>query len=1276
MDKPRSSPIRETLLAFVVTALVMAFLEWFELVTLVSLTHWQSQLLTVLIMALLAAVLARRLIRHHDLIQQRLQRQQEQLLAAHAALDQKNHFLKSLIRAIPDLVWMKDQDGCYLACNREFERFFGKPEEEILGKSDFAFMDRESAEFFRAHDQAAVLAGKPTVNEEWITYAEDGHRALLTTSKTPMYDNNGQLLGVLGIGHDITARRRQQQALEESQETLRAAQAIACVGSWRFSLASQQLECSEEGRRIFGLAADAPLRLQDFAACVCAEDQTTLALLWHEARHGAAYDVEHRIWVHGQRRWVRAQATLKQHAEDGAILIGTVQDITERKALEESLQHNLALVRAIIDASPVAMALNDAHGRIVSVNPAFVRTFGYQLEDIPTLEAWWPLAYPDPLYRQQVAQEWQEHLLRAQQSGQPFEAVEVRIRAQNGGERTVIVSAASLSGSFADMHLVTLFDITDRTVAEKALCESQQHYQALFASAPDAIFVADAASGVIVDANQQASRLLGRPLEALIGLHQSVLHPPEAEQEVREAFANHQLRHAADFAEPVQTHVVRADGQRIPVEISGCTISLEDRAVVLGVFRNVARFKQLEAAIDEKDAQYRVMLETLQDGYWTVDRSGKIIDVNAAYLRRSGYSRQELLDMSVTMLEAMENETDTRHHIERILGQGGDCFETWHYTKTGERWPVEITTAVLPVMGGSIVAFSRDMSQRKQEEERIRYEKEVHQQLAQLGKELLEARNTTLPMLCAMVLASCKKITRSPYGYVNVVDPYRGDLVNMVLDQGWLGLAGSTNDETVRFSNHAPPWGEAIRQRRAQLYNAPQQFDHFYGHTLPVFTCQSLLLVPVLRGEQVIAELAVLDAPQAYTPLQVEILTWIADIFAIAWDRFELERQLQHAIKMEAIGTLSAGIAHDFNNILGIILGYAELAQRKNKEPDEIYACLGEIRQAGDRAKGLVDQLLMFSRKKNGEHGRVVLAAIMREVEGFLRHSIPPSIHVNMRIRDNTLSIMGDAGQMNQLLLNLCTNAWQAIRAEQGRITVTLDRVTLNREEGQNLALPSGHYACLQVQDSGEGMCQEVLEHIFEPFYTTKDIGKGTGLGLSVVHGIVSGHHGAIHVESFPGKGSLFMVYLPLLVEEGYGTDPQQEVAVCASGAGQLLVVDDEEQILKIYEQMLTTAGYQVTAVGDAQSALLHLSRQPSAYAALITDQAMPGISGLELAARVKSMRADLPVLLCTGMGSGTIPEKERARFTDAVLYKPVPLATLGTVLQELLRQTKKTYGE
>ncbi|HOG03746.1 MAG TPA: PAS domain S-box protein, partial [Accumulibacter sp.] len=299
------------------------------------------------------------------------------------AREAERELFRTLIRSIPNLIWLKNAEGVYLACNREFEKFFGKSEAEIVGKTDYDFLSGELADFFRGHDRAAAAAGKPTVNEEWITYADDGHRALLRTTKTPMIAADGRLIGVLGIAHDITEMRRQEEALRESRETLNRAQAVAHVGSWMLDIEANRLEWSDECYRLFGLPPGSPMTLERFFACIHPDDLERVAAAWHATLGGAEYDIEHRILAAGETRWVRERAIIERDADGKARRgLGTVQDITLRRQTEAALQEERRVRDTLLESIPGVFYAIDARGMFTFWNHHFEQVTGRSAEEL------------------------------------------------------------------------------------------------------------------------------------------------------------------------------------------------------------------------------------------------------------------------------------------------------------------------------------------------------------------------------------------------------------------------------------------------------------------------------------------------------------------------------------------------------------------------------------------------------------------------------------------------------------------------------------------------------------------------------------------------------------------------------------------------------------------------------------------------------------------------------------------------------------------------------
>ncbi|MBI5522157.1 MAG: response regulator [Desulfarculus sp.] len=378
--------------------------------------------------------------------------------------------------------------------------------------------------------------------------------------------------------------------------------------------------------------------------------------------------------------------------------------------------------------------------------------------------------------------------------------------------------------------------------------------------------------------------------------------------------------------------------------------------------------------------------------------------------------------------------------------------------------------------------------------------------------------------------------------------------------------------------------------------------------------------------------------------------------------------QLVQAQKLEAIGTLAGGIAHDFNNILTAIIGYTELALASDHLLDEDRQYLEQVLTAGGRARDTVSQILAFSRQSAAEQQVIQVAPIVKEALKLLRASIPTTIELRQYIARDAGRVMGDPTHIHQVLMNLCTNASHAMGQEGGVLEVTLQEQTL--EPGQAAALgdlTAGNYLCLSVSDTGQGMTPEVQQRIFEPFFTTKDVGQGTGLGLSVVHGIIKNHGGVIRVQSQPGQGTTFRVFLPR-VEAGEEL-PAPEPAPVPRGTGSVLLVDDDEALAGLGRSMMERLGYTVQAFTSSQEALAAFRFQPQAFDLVVSDNIMPQMTGLQLAQEVRAIRPELPVALCTGNNEYIPRESLQTLGIARLIMKPFSYRVLAGHLSDLLGQ-------
>jgi PAS domain S-box-containing protein len=390
-----------------------------------------------------------------------------------------------------------------------------------------------------------------------------------------------------------------------------------------------------------------------------------------------------------------------------------------------------------------------------------------------------------------------------------------------------------------------------------------------------------------------------------------------------------------------------------------------------------------------------------------------------------------------------------------------------------------------------------------------------------------------------------------------------------------------------------------------------------------------------------------------------------------------LESQLRESQKMEAIGTLAGGVAHDFNNLLAAILGNLVLAREDVGEQHPAQESLTEINRAAIRARQLVQQILTFSRRQTQEMLRQPLTPLVEEALGLMRSLLPASIKLNVRLSAASLPVLADATQMQQVLMNLCTNAWQAMEGRPGEITVALREVTLDASQGLQMGgLASGSYACLSVADNGPGMDEATQQRIFEPFFTTKAPGAGTGLGLAVVHGIVKAHRGAIALHSRPGEGARFDVYLPLA--SGRDAMPPAiaeapAAPVVAPQGKHVVYIDDYEALVFLVGRLLRKQGYRASTFESGEAAMQWLRDHPQEKVDLVvTDQNMPGMSGVDVAREVGQLRPGLRVAIVSGHVNDKLMAEAHSAGVSDVLGKQDSMDALGESIRALLeRETR-----
>ncbi len=665
----------------------------------------------------------------------------------------------------------------------------------------------------------------------------------------------------------------------------------------------------------------------------------------------------------------------------------------------------------------------------------------------------------------------------------------------------------------------------------------------------------------------------------------------------------------------------------------------------------------------EGEFPYRALVEQSLVGIYVI-QDGCYRYVNPKFAEIVGYTPEEIIARfrHGRELTVGSDRTLVQSNVKRRL-QGE--VDTLNYTfkllhKDGHPIDVEVHGTAMQFRGKrAVIGVMLDITERKRAERELQRAHETLEQRVRERTAALWAANRHLQEEIAERKRAEEAQRKSEQRYRDMFDNandivFTYDMSGQVtwMNKAAVRLSGYTYDDMMQMGSVdmvAPEHRDlAFRMRDEKLK----------GHPEP--TTYELDII-AKNGERVSLELCTQLVFQHGEP--VEVLGIGRDIT----ERKRLEEHLRQTQKIEALGTLAGGIAHDFNNILSAVLGFTELALNEIEPEHAVRPHLQEVLTAGFRAKDLVQQILAFSRQNSSGHRPILITPLIKETLRWLRSSLPSTITIRTHLMAPTSAVLANPTQLQQVLLNLCNNAEHSMRLTGGVLDVQLESVSLAPEQVPRYPnLRPGAHLRLMVRDTGSGMEPEVAARIFEPFFTTKSPGEGTGMGLSVVHGIVAGHHGAITVESAPGRGSTFELYLPQLgepaVEETIALQPEPP-----RGHERILFVDDEEALAFLAQNMLNHLGYQADVYTRSDQALEAFASDPDRFDLVITDQTMPSMTGEVLATAIRRMRPDIPVILCTGYSHVISSERAQALGFDAFCLKPLLMQELSETIRSVL---------
>jgi PAS domain S-box-containing protein len=776
-------------------------------------------------------------------------------------------------------------------------------------------------------------------------------------------------------------------------------------------------------------------------------------------------------------------------------------------------------------------------------------------------------------------------------------------------------------------------DITERKRAEEELQESEEKYRLLHESAGLGIgyYTPD---GVVISYNEIASRLMnGRP-EDFAGRSIHDLFPQEA------ALVYMDRINKAINSEAPQVYEDRVELSAITTwYLSTFTRIVDSSGTLLGVqiiSNDISERKWAEEALRESEKRFRSYFDLPLIGIAITSLDKGWIEVNEQLSNILGYSREELVALTWAELTHPDDLALDVTNFEDVLAgkTEGYSIDKRFIRKDSTVVYTAISVRCVRRSDGTpdyFVALVQDITERKQVNEILVHQRKTYEQILEYS--LAGYWDWDIPTGDEYLSPTFKKM----FGYED------HEIANRAESWQKLIFAEDLPGVVDRFNVHVESRG------REPFYNEVR-YHHKNGSTVWV----------ICTGKVIDWD----DDGKAKRMIGCHID--ITELKRSEGEKRMLTAQLQQAQKMEAIGTLAGGIAHDFNNILGAIVGYAEMIRDDFPAGSPGIHDINQVLKASFRAKDLVKQILTFSRQMEGQKNPMNPAVIVKEAINLLRSSLPTTIIINQDIAADVGMVLADPIHIHQIVMNLCTNAFHAMEAKGGTLTISLCNTILSQDDlATEAGLQPGTFVQLSITDTGEGILPEIRERIFDPFFTTKEVGKGTGLGLSMVYSIVKGSGGSLSCDSRVGEGTEFRILLPALA--GHVVQENGSPEFTPHGKEHILLIDDEEMLVELGKTMLERLGYHVTTRRNSLDALTTFHNQPDAFDLIITDQTMPGMTGVDLARRILQLRPEMPIILCTGYSSQISEETAKAVGIKGFAYKPLAKKDIGELIRKIL---------
>jgi len=1138
--------------------------------------------------------------------------------------------------------WIIPTDEYYAA--RSHFHLYGLPRDfEYSGRAQFL-----AAAPFHPEDRAkyreavkALFAGRESRLTMDVRLITGGETRWVQIRGLCTRDASGVPVRYTGTVRDITDRKRLELALGESEKRYERVMQASEDGFWEWIVATDEFYASPRMLALYGLPPDTVFRGRaDFLSRFPFHPEDLglwrKAVAAHLAGQSPRIDLEVRAKLQGATRWIHLTGICLRDASGAQERwTGSVSDVTERRRAQEALRRSEERYALAVEAAGEGHSDWNLETGAFYISPRLLQICGYPPGTTFKDRADWVARFP---FHPEDRPKW-EKAVAAHMAGRAARFdMEARIvaRGETRWVRFVFVCSRDPSGKPVRWTGSTT-DVTDRKSAAEALRLSEDRYARAMEGSDaghwdwnivtDEMFVSRRAREMLeLPADTDRLPRTRAEIMALVPMHpddRSAMHEIVA---ASVASGRHEREYRV-IARAGEVRWLRARG-KIYRDPRGAAVRMT------GSLTDITERKLAADELRESEARFRSLTELSSDWFWRQDENLRFTYMSDQAVALGGFSPEASIGKLRWELPGITplSSSWAEHQAALAARQPFRDLELSRQMPDGSLTYYSISGAPIFDEQGRFKGYQgigRSITERKRIEEELR----ARQEMLDLAQK--SARATAFEWRLGDGGGGNRWSPDLEAMYGLVPGTYDGSF------ESWKKLVHREDWPAVKEAiQHAQRTGEVAAEYRVVHPDSSVHWLNARGRMFFDREGKPARMVGFMHD--------VTERRQAEEELK------------------RLERQLRQAQRLEAMGTLAGGIAHDFNNILGAILGYGEMAQRDAAKGSRLARDLDSIIAAGERGRALVDRVLAFSRSGVGERVAVHFEKVVREALDLLAAKLPPNVTLHAKLHAGPAAMLGDATQVHQVLMNLATNAIQAMPSG-GTLRVSLDAVRIDTARTPTIGtIAPAEYLALQVADTGTGIAPEIIERIFDPFFTTKEVGTGTGLGLSLVHGIVAELGGAIEVASTLGAGSTFTVYLP---RSGDASEAfQEEEPELPRGDGQrVLIVDDEEPLVRLATRTLEELGYAPTGFTSSAAALAAFRADPQRFDALITDERMPGMSGSALIREVRGIRDGIPIVLMSGYVGGAVASNARDAGAEEVLKKPLSARDLAASLARVL---------